>query len=152
MAKIEWTSELEIGISVIDNQHHRIVDYINQLYGIKGYDNREVVLLVINNLVDYTYSHFAFEETLLEEVGYPALDIHKVTHQAFCDKLDQLHKDFIAGNDVAQTLSDFLTVWLLEHINHDDVSYSALVKEKLPIVESKDNGHWIKNTIKRFFN
>lgn len=31
MAKFVWTDQLNVGIDVIDQQHRRIVEYINQL-------------------------------------------------------------------------------------------------------------------------
>jgi hypothetical protein len=36
MPQIPWTSELEIGIGVIDGQYRRIVDYINALDASEG--------------------------------------------------------------------------------------------------------------------
>ena len=34
MAYLDWKDELNTGIRVIDGQHRRIVDYINQLHDI----------------------------------------------------------------------------------------------------------------------
>lgn len=31
MSYMKWTSDLELGIEVIDNQHRRIVEYMNDL-------------------------------------------------------------------------------------------------------------------------
>ncbi len=31
MDYLEWTKDLDTGVTVIDKQHRRIVDYINQL-------------------------------------------------------------------------------------------------------------------------
>jgi len=63
---IEWTEDLNTGIQVIDSQHHRIVQYINKLYDIQNTHDRKQVEQVLDELVDYTLSHFAFEESLME--------------------------------------------------------------------------------------
>lgn len=151
MSHIEWTAELEVGIDVIDGQHRRIVDYINTLKDIGSDPDSRVVGRVIGDLIDYTYSHFAFEEALMEEAGYESLAIHQKTHRAFCERIDQLKQRFDNGEDVATPLSDLLQTWLIQHIMSDDSSYAPLVREKLPQIRGQDRGSWLSNTVKRFF-
>lgn len=151
MSHIEWTQELEIGIGVIDGQHRRIVDYINTLDDVCQIPDREVVGQVIGDLIDYTYSHFAFEEALMEEAGYEFLSIHQNTHKAFCERIEQFRKRFDDGGDVAEPLAELLRTWLINHIMSDDDSYAARVKEKLPRIEAKNQGTWLGSAVKRFF-
>ena len=151
MSQIEWTEELEIGIGVIDGQHRRIVDYINTLDDVSRIPDREVVGKVVGDLIDYTYSHFAFEEALMEEAGYEYLSIHQNTHNSFCERIDQFRKRFDDGEDIAESLAELLRTWLINHIMSDDESYTALVKEKMPRIESKHQGTWLGSAVKRFF-
>jgi len=151
MSHIEWTPDLEIGISVIDGQHHRIVDYINSLADVVQHRDRRVVRRIIGDLIDYTYSHFAFEEALMEEAGYEFLAIHQRTHRSFCERVDQLSAGFDAGQDVVEPLTVLLKTWLIEHIMSDDTSYAALVREKMPRIEDQNKGNWLGDTLKRFF-
>ena len=67
---ITWTNDLNTGIDVIDHQHRRIVDFINDLEAAQVIKDQEKIRQVINDCVDYTLSHFAFEESLQEESGY----------------------------------------------------------------------------------
>ena len=151
MAHIEWTPELEIGIDVIDGQHHRIVDYINELTDIAAGGERTVVGRVISDLIDYTFSHFAFEEALMEEAGYDSLSIHQNTHEAFRRRIADFKQRFEAGEAVAEPLAELLRTWLVSHIMSDDVSYAGLVREKWPGIRSGDGGNWLGKAIKRFF-
>jgi hemerythrin len=151
MAHIDWTEDLAIGIPVIDGQHRRIVDYINQLDAIDGEADRAIVGRVLSDLVDYTYSHFAFEEALMEEAGYDFLSIHRGAHQAFCSRIDQLRQRFGDGEQVAAELAAMLGQWLVYHIRHDDGSYAGLVREKMLGIERRDQGSWLKNTLQRYF-
>jgi len=77
MAFLAWSRELDTGIDIIDSQHKRIVEYINALHETQESLDRAKVGDIINELVDYTVSHFAFEESLMENAGYPFLAPHQ---------------------------------------------------------------------------
>ena len=68
MDYLHWVPELDTGIAEIDAQHRRIVDYINQLQELRHSHDREGLSNVIAEMVDYTMSHFAFEEALIDYV------------------------------------------------------------------------------------
>lgn len=87
MAHIEWTDDLDTNIQVIDSQHHRIVEYINKLDDISDTHDREQVEKVLGELVDYTLSHFAFEESLMEDAKYAFINGHKRVHQLFVKRV-----------------------------------------------------------------
>ncbi|MGY8776190.1 hypothetical protein [uncultured Spongiibacter sp.] len=36
MSRFVWSPEYELGIEVIDHQHQRIIEYINQIYYARG--------------------------------------------------------------------------------------------------------------------
>ncbi len=152
MRRVEWKQEYEIGINVIDTQHKRIVDYINQLVDFDGHAGHDEMAELINALIDYTYSHFAFEEALMEEAGYEFLSVHKRTHEAFSERVGDLHQRFKQGNDVSAEIGTLLQTWLINHILDDDQSYVPLVRRQLALIEKKDAGGWLSNTIKRLFN
>jgi len=151
MPQIQWTSELEIGIGVIDGQHRRIVDYINALDASEGEADRATVARVLGDLIDYTYSHFAFEEALMEEADYEYLSVHQKTHQAFVDRVNGLRQRFDDGDDVAADVAELLRTWLISHIMSDDSSYAPVVREKMPRIENKEQGGWLGRTVRRFF-
>ena len=151
MNPIQWSQEFEIGINVIDAQHRRIVDYINELAEVDGQSSRPAVAGVIDALLDYTYSHFAFEEALMEEAEYEFVAVHKNTHQAFTQRIDDLHQRFRDGDEVAAELGELLKTWLIEHIQADDQSYAPVVKARYAQIERKSGGHWISNALGNFF-
>lgn len=151
MAKIEWTSDLDTGIQVIDNQHRRIVDYINNLYhAIEHHSNAEVEE-VIDELVDYTLSHFTFEENLMEEAGYPFVNAHKKVHELFVKRVGSFQQRFKVGEDVGEELLHMLKAWLINHIRNDDADYSEIVRQNIEHVDSKDGGGWLGRKIKNIF-
>lgn len=152
MQRVVWKKEFEIGINVIDTQHKRIVDYINQLVDFDSHATHDEMAELINALVDYTYSHFAFEEALMEEAGYEFLCVHKRTHDAFTEHVGELHQRFKQGEDVSAEIGTLLQTWLINHILDDDQSYAPLIQQKLTLIEKKEAGSWLSNTINRIFN
>jgi hemerythrin len=132
MAKIFWTNQLNVGIEVIDNQHRRIVDYINLLDdAVTSGHAREDIRILINDLVDYTISHFGFEESLQEEAAYPFIKAHQKVHGLFTRRVADFQTRFDNGEDISENLHSLLTTWLLNHIKHDDADYVQSVKEYL---------------------
>lgn len=153
MAYLVWQEDLNTGIQIIDDQHKRIVAMINQLIHADENDHsREEVGEVLGELVDYTLSHFAFEEALLEEAGYAFTRPHKRVHEIFTDRVSQFNLRFRAGEDVTQELINLLSRWLFNHIRNDDKAYAETVKHNInALVDNKHSGGWLSRSFKRFF-
>jgi hemerythrin len=149
---IEWTSDWETGIEVIDVQHKKIFDYINELEGAMKSHNRDAVGHVLDELTDYTVSHFAFEENLLEEAHYEFQASHKVIHDTFIKRIATYKKDHEEGKDVGDQLRDMISTWLYHHIKRDDMAYVNAVQDRIEsIMENKKEGSWFKRSIGAFF-
>jgi hemerythrin len=132
MKKLIWSDHLNTGIQVIDRQHRRIVDYINRLYeSHKNGSSKEETGAVIDELVDYTLTHFAFEETMLEDVDYAELDAHKVFHDQFIQQVREIRERFEEHEIAAIELNNLMVTWLFNHILNEDAAYvSAVVSKK----------------------
>lgn len=152
MTSIVWNDDLATGIGVIDSQHKRIIDYINQLADARLLDDSKLVGEVLINLIDYTMSHFAFEESLMEEAGYHGAGIHSRTHDSFRGKINDYHSRYRAGEDVAEDLMNLLNIWLIEHIASDDSSYAPCVLKNMSGINTGENDGWISGKIKAFFS
>jgi hemerythrin len=150
---IQWTNDLNTGIDVIDDQHRRIVDYINKLDLAISHSDVRLVGNVLSALSDYCLSHLAFEESLMEEVSYPYLKQHKRTHYMFIQRLNKYQNKYDMGENVARQLHDMLSNWLVHHIKHTDMAYATESKEAmLEIVQNKDSGAWIGRSLRKFFS
>ena len=152
MALLLWQDNLNTGIQVIDDQHRRIVEMINQLHAAQTGGSQLVVAEVIDELVDYTLSHFAFEEELMEEAGYPFCAAHKRVHEVFTKRVSEYRMRFQAGEDVVDELKSMLSRWLFNHIRGDDQAYAEQVKAHLnQFAREHQGGGWLGRTLKRFF-
>lgn len=126
---IIWDSKLDTGIEVIDAQHRRIVEYINDLEIAKMTLDKRRVNDVIEQLIDYTQSHFGFEEEMLEEAGYKFLKPHKKVHELFIRRVTDFTMRSAKGEDIADELHSMLSKWLLNHIANEDRDYANSVKQ-----------------------
>lgn len=144
MTHLKWTSDLNTGIEVIDNQHRRIVDYINALHDASLTQNRGEIAKVLEQLVEYTLSHFAFEEEMQAEAGYPFVKAHQKVHQLFVRRVSEFKQRFERGEDIAEPLLSLLRTWLINHIRRDDADYVGLVKKNVLKIEPKPDKKWWK--------
>ena len=115
-------------------------------------DNLNTGIQVIDELVDYTLSHFAFEEELMEEAGYPFSAAHKRVHEVFTKRVSEYRLRFEAGEDIVDDLRSMLSRWLFNHIRNDDKAYADSVKRHLNhFVREHQQGGWLSRTVKRLF-
>lgn len=148
-----WQDSLNTGIDIIDSQHQRIVEMINNLQVAQGSGSRAATAEVIDEMVDYTLSHFAFEEELMEEAGYPFCAAHKRVHEVFARRVSELRMRFQAGEDVVDEMRNMLSRWLFNHIRADDKAYAEQVKQHLNLfVREHQHGGWLRRTVQRLFN
>jgi len=152
MAYLHWSSDLDTGIDVIDKQHRRIVDYLNELNTANESGDFKVTKHVLDELVDYTLTHFAFEEELQEKAGYPFLKAHKRVHDIFTKRVAEFQKRATNGENVAPELLSMLKIWLVNHIKGDDADYADSVKAVLGLESTVDKtGGWLGGALKKFF-
>ncbi|MDR1969505.1 MAG: bacteriohemerythrin [Burkholderiaceae bacterium] len=128
MAILHWMPELDTGIEEIDIQHRRIVEYINRLYELRDSPNREGLADVIAEMVDYTISHFAFEEGVMDSASYMFAGPHKRVHELFTRRVADFQRRFEAGENVTADLHGMLSRWLFNHIRNEDHGYIDAVK------------------------
>jgi hemerythrin len=128
MAALQWVPELNTGIPEIDKQHRRICDYINQLDEVRQTHDRAKLGGVLEEMIDYTLSHFVFEEGLMEDSGYTFAAPHKRVHQLLTRRVSEFKARFDKGEDVADELHGLLSRWLFNHIRYEDHGFVESAK------------------------
>lgn len=159
MNNVVWLDQYNTGIAEIDTQHRQIVDYLNQLNQARKARDTRAVREVVEGIVDYTLSHFAFEEAMMEEASYGFFRAHKNVHDTFIKRVDKFRDRLAAGENITDEFHDVLKRWLVNHIQRDDAAYVRPVKAHLeagkPAVVSADTpeaeNSWLARAMKRFF-
>jgi len=119
-----WSEELEVGISIIDEQHRWLVDQTNALHdALRDRGGVEVIREILEGLMDYTMNHFIVEEELFARLGYPESEAHKAYHNRFCEQVMSLLVRHEAGEQVGVDALELLKNWLTHHILKVDKAY-----------------------------
>ena len=129
---IKWKDEYNVGIDSIDQQHRKLVNLINQLQTAVDYSTgEEFEREALDELVDYTLTHFGYEEGLMEKYGYPEFEPHKAQHKEMIAKVEVVLAEYEQDHDRAMDHAvTFLKHWLINHINGTDKRYSSYLIEK----------------------
>lgn len=131
---IDWSEEYQIGIDIIDDQHKRLFEYFAEIDNCVATSDTEQIAHVVRGLIDYAVSHNAFEETLMEQAGYPMLDAHRKIHASFAERADNYLTKLNDGSDrmkLAREIRVDIGLWLINHIKREDKHYAPMVKKSL---------------------
>jgi hemerythrin len=125
MSIFAWKDTYSIGVPEIDTQHRRLFSLADELYSaMNNGKGKPLVEKVLKNLIDYTKTHFAAEEQLMQRCKYPDYKPHKLKHDELTKQVLQLQRDFEEGK-TALTIEvmQFLSTWLRQHIGGTDKRY-----------------------------
>lgn len=122
-----WKDEYSVGIDSLDNDHKKLISLLNQFTTAYDYAmTEEYEREALNDLISYTKYHFEREEQLLEQHDYPDVIAHKAQHAKMIEQVNgfmDLYNE--KGHDALNEISEFLSNWLINHINGTDKEYSS---------------------------
>ncbi len=129
MTLIKWTPELNVNIEMIDEQHHILVDMINDFYDeLSKKSSKELIGKLITEMREYTETHFKAEEELFLSYGYKESEKHIQTHKSFIAKVNDLEKRYKEGKLIISfEITNFLKSWLVNHIQKTDKKYAKFI-------------------------
>jgi hemerythrin-like metal-binding protein len=127
-ALIEWPAALEVGHPEIDRQHHILIEIANKLNAaMQQGQGREITGVILHELLDYTVSHFGFEENQMRTHGYEHMEQHLEQHRKLIQSVRDFQQQFDTGTaSVSIELMGFIRDWLVNHIMKVD---KALAKD-----------------------
>jgi hemerythrin-like metal-binding protein len=132
MDLIVWNEDLSVNIQEINEQHKKLISMINELNTAMGAGKgKDVMGSVLARLVDYTKSHFAVEETLMQKHQYPGYISHKAEHDKLTKQVIDIMDKFKEGKAIVTVeIMNFLKNWLTSHIQTIDKRYSSHLNAK----------------------
>ncbi len=121
IAFIPWSKDYEIGHELIDSQHKIFLMLLNKLsQNITAGYTQQHMFRVINELKKYADFHFASEENVMYECGYPGLKEHQHGHAEILFELSALEGHVAHGTAKPEDIYEFLKNWLFNHILYED--------------------------------
>jgi len=128
---INWSRSYSVGVSQMDSEHQRLIDIINKLYSaMRSGRSNDAVGTILDELIDYTKTHFAHEEKLMQESGYAGFDEQKRSHVALVSQIVEIQQKYRAGTALGQEVMSFLKDWLINHIQGLDKKYGPAMNKK----------------------
>lgn len=130
---IVFDESLHTGNELIDTQHQELIDRVNKLSeSIETVKEKRTAVQTLDFLMDYTVFHFAAEEKLQEECGYPELEAHKALHAGFVKAVDEL-KEMLEEEEgptdaFVAAVNKNVVDWLVNHIQGCDKKVAEFVK------------------------
>ncbi len=127
MAVFDWNNSYSVKVAMCDQQHQKLFEIMNQLAGaMRMGKGQEAVDGTLNNLLEYTQTHFQDEEALLEKTNYPHLAAHQQMHRTFVMKVQALQSLTKTGKRAhSMQVLTLIRDWLTHHIQKADKQYSA---------------------------
>lgn len=118
---IQFDNSLKTGNELIDSQHQELIARVNKLTEeCKPGTEKTVAAHTLGFLMDYTNEHFADEEKLQAEHGYPLLDAHKEQHASFVKAVEELEDMLVEEEGPSEAfvaaVKKNVVDWLLNHI------------------------------------
>jgi hemerythrin len=128
MAKklFDFDAEFRLGIDVIDNEHVKLVDMLNEVHALISDGKKDEARHYFSEtLSSYVNEHFANEEKFMESIGFPGIEEHKKIHENFKKSFGELKPKIESYDDTAfrSALSDAFT-WIVGHIGRTDRKYA----------------------------
>lgn len=134
-----WSDVFLVDVSKVDEQHRGLFAALRTLQGLI-LDQADAAALdrAFVRLLRLTQAHFATEEALMREHGYPASGEHQAMHELLLKQLEDLR----SGQQEALfyhlpptwasklDLVDFLHEWLINHILDADKKLGAFLKDR----------------------
>lgn len=122
-----------VGIAVIDSQHRELIERVNQIAdGVAKRDQSEAVQEILGGTILFAREHFAFEEQLMAEYGFPDMESHIEEHRRLLQQLNNLSKEDPRAprRNKAALVSAFLTDWMDHHIHQADKELGEFLAAK----------------------
>jgi hemerythrin len=129
-----WDDNLLLGVEDIDQQHREIFSRFEKLsYACQEQQGSDVVRESLDYLQEYVAHHFAAEESIMEKLAYPDLDIQREQHAAFRKDIDAMiaaSQQGADGHRLSLEVDRRLVQWFILHIRNLDSKLAAFVREK----------------------
>ncbi len=144
----KWEPYMEMGHPEIDAQHKKLVDEINKLCRelSEKEPDAEKIKGHIKFMLAYAADHFATEEKLMKDIGYPGFLNHYNTHRWFEKQVKNLVNDYVKfgpTHTMVVRIHHLLVDWLVSHICGTDgdlrTYYKSYIKHEMNMLSAEDS-------------
>jgi hemerythrin len=119
-------------VAKIDDQHRTLAELAGRLHEALGSQQPvKQVLAALNELTSYTRMHFATEEDLMVEYGYPDYAAHRAAHREVLTQLQALSAHLRERISVRfDARGDIDDDWVTRHLLERDVELGRFLNSR----------------------
>lgn len=122
--EIAWSDFLSVGVAEMDDEHRQFIARVNALNkAIIESEDKATVTRAMDLMLGEAEQHFAHEERLMAEWGFPEIDAHRARHAELTAQFERVTKE------IAQL--DISFVWALKGLHLKQLLVEHLLKEDM---------------------
>ena len=124
---IDWDESYSVGIDLIDKQHQKLFDIINNYHNESSSTEES-----LQKLIAYIDFHFRTEEDYFHKFDYEKTVEHTAQHFHYKDEINELYQKYhYRDNDqkIREELEGFIKDWIVHHIKISDKEYTKCFLE-----------------------
>lgn len=130
---IRWSDAFLVGVDIIDEQHQKLIEIINDLHGAmrKG-RGKYIINKTYGDLFEYTKYHFNTENglMLINDLHGNAILKHRSEHDNFTKTSEDLQNELQSGNtNITIPTMFFLRDWWTHHILETDKEFGKMLNK-----------------------
>lgn len=131
VSDLNWSDKLSTGITVLDQQHQQLLFMTQNLLNVLEQDDRsmEDKQAALLDVVKYALAHFADEERVMRNIGYPEIESHMREHDDLRQEIAEIQDAVFRGQDENdwKGLIALVQVWVLRHIVSTDTKIREFI-------------------------
>lgn len=129
---LQWSSQYETGVQLVDTQHKVLFEHINKLEAMthSAHIPAGDVDRLVHFLEGYVVNHFKFEEQCMNRYHCPSHEENIQAHAAFLAAFGKLKAEYqVQGPTAAflQKLHSAASSWIHQHILKVDIRLKTVV-------------------------
>lgn len=130
MIRVNWDSDVDLGISVVDRDHRHLIDLFARVQSPDwGPNAPQLVRATVDDLAHHVAHHFRHEAMLMRLVGYPDTARHQRSHAAISARLTEFQSLLRRGSTLFpyDRFRAFLSEPMLSHLLDEDMELKPWV-------------------------
>lgn len=139
MTELQWNDEFQSNVEILDEQHRKVIDLLNDLngYAKAGQISLKQVENAIDILDEYVTLHFQLEESYSLKYNFPKYEQLVQEHNIFRSFYKSLRYYYSKYSEIREISSNMIiylnvlmTEWFKTHITTLDKEFALFIKDK----------------------
>ncbi|MBT5111436.1 MAG: hypothetical protein HOM25_22360 [Rhodospirillaceae bacterium] len=129
---VELTRSFEIEVEMIDSDHRRLAEIINEITQAIDDDRPEECERLVPEFVNFSKQHFAREEALLAKHDYPQIGNHRDHHAGLHAKMQTmltLAARVVESPAARDALRKELIFFLMDDVINEDMGFKSFLTD-----------------------